>query len=729
MGAIKDFLLNDGSNGKRIAAIPLWKSVIHDILSSDASEEGIVRDHNLYSTANTLYSGRKLVTYLYTFDGYPNKLVMDSRESIRGFVSGNTKVAFISTLENEYINWDSASMRSKLKTWQRTDNELKAEEQDAHNFRENMGKLTTTNHRQKSIYYLVDADTNRQRRTFIYRTMMIVSGERGKLFDDQVGKIEHYIKNSLNITANRVDRKLSEFLRAFSPFSAGMTDTIKKEVGKNVLTDELIGRMSSYSQGRVGNGNFYMGTDVISKIPRMHQFRRDPESAENFICCAETGGGKSFYIKTLLLQFIGSNNYNVTINDIEGDEYFPLAEFTEEGDDDVLILNMGEGSGSYFDPTEIIFKDIDTAIENNAYAASSSAVSSIFKTMVYRKDDKWGSSIIDNAVSAAYFRRGIRSDVENIHTWKLSTGMTMFDIYAELTRLRRIVTGKIEVKDEQDELAKSMYHSNKKYGDSFDYVFSQTSNYFHPNGSKRAMFTKRITMNQIANAKLVINSFGLKGKSPAQIDETQLALSQIYAAHISHLRSLSSKEQGRYNVKVWEEFQRWGTIPGSEATLNTALTGGRKLGDINMIISNKLSEIVNNSNGFGILENTQSFAIGAVGENTVRAQFCMKKDVQNLLPELNRIYKETQNKLKESQFVDPNIGGEDGGDDFESMVAGKESGEGSPYERAFLVSTPGDEPTVTKMKLPNAIAKNDLFRTGVDIKKNKTRSASTDVRW
>lgn len=727
MGVVQNLLFNDGTNGKRLSAIPLWRSVIHDILSKDASEEGIVRDHNLYATANTLYSGRKLVTYLYTIDGYPHQLVMNSREGIRGFVSGSTKVAFISTLENEYINWESASMRSKMRTWQKTERELKDEEQDAHNFRENMGKLDTTNHRQKSIYYLVDADTKRRRRTFIYRTMILVSGERGKLFDDQVEKIESYMKLSLGITANRVDRKLSEFLRAFSPFSAGMTDTIKKEVGKNVLTDELIGRMSSYSQGRVGTGNFYMGTDVISKIPRMHQFRRDPESAENIICCAETGGGKSYYIKTLLLQFIGSNDYNVTINDIEGDEYFPLAEFTGEGDDDVLILNMGEGSGSYFDPTEITFNDIEIAIENNAYAASSSAVSSIFKTMVYRNGDSWGSTIIDNAVARSYLRRGVRSDAASVETWSLSAGMTLFDIFNEIERLYRVVVGRIAPESEQDELSVSQYKSNAKYSDALDYVYSKTSNYFHRDGSKRSMFTKRITMDQIANAKLVINSFGLKGKSPAQIDQTQLALSQIYAAHISHLRSLSSKEQGRYNVKVWEEFQRWGTIPGSEDTLNTALTGGRKLGDINIIVSNKLSEIVNNSNGFGILENTQSFAIGAIGESSIRAQFCMKKGIENLLPELNSIYTETKSKLKQSQFVDANLSGD--GDEFESMVASKESGEGSPYEQAFLVFTPGDETTVTKMKLPMAIAKNDLFRTGVDIKKNKTRAASAESGW
>ena len=728
---IKDILFNDGKNGKRISPISLWSQVIHDSLAKDSSEDGVVRDHNLYASANALYSGRKFVTYLYTFDGYSHNLIMNSREGIRGFLSGSTKVAFISTLENEYINWESATMRSKMKTWQKTERELTSEEQNAHNFLENHTKLSTMGHRQKSIYYLIDADKKRQRRTFVYRTMMLISGERGGPFDDQVSKIEHYIRHSLGITANRVDRKLSEFLRAFSPFSAGMTDTVKKEVGKNVLTDELIGRMSSYSQGRVGIGNFYLGTDVLSKIPRMHQFKKSSDQAENIIICAETGGGKSYFVKAVLLQFLGSDQYNVTINDIEGDEYFPLAEFAREGDDEVLVLNMGVGSGSYFDPTEITFHDSDTAIDNDAYSASVSAVTSILTTMTHREDNNdWGRTVINEAVSRAYTRRGVLSGTDNISTWARSNGMTLFDVYAEIASLYRVVTGIAEPAGEQEEQIKARYNSNSKYSDAVDYVYSQTNNYFSPNGNKRSMFRNRVTMGQVANAKLVINSFGLKGLSPDTIDQTQLALSQIYAAHISHLRSLSSKAQGRFNVKVWEEFQRWGTIPGSKATLNTAITGGRKLGDINVIVSNKLSEIVNNSNGFGILENTQSFMIGAIGERTVRAQFCSKKDVINLLPELDKIYRETQKKLKESEFVDNNAGSyDDGHDGLESRVTGKTSGGGSSYEQAFLVSTPGVEPTVTKMQLPKALSQNDLFLTGVDTSKNKTNAAKSDVRW
>ena len=55
-----------------------------------------------------------------------------------------------------------------------------------------------------------------------------------------------------------------------------------------------------------------------------------------------------------------------------------------------------------------------------------------------------------------------------------------------------------------------------------------------------------------------------------------MALAQLSAANISYIRSVFSKAQGKFNFKVWEEFQRWGAFPGSATTIKTAITGGRK---------------------------------------------------------------------------------------------------------------------------------------------------------
>lgn len=727
MGIIKKLLFNDGTNGGRIAAIPLWRSVIHDLLSHGASEEGIVRDHNIYATGNTFYSKQNLITYAYTFDGYPEELDINCRKTIRGLVSGTTKVAFISTLENEYINFESAAMKSKLSAWKRVSEDISSEDQNAFNYNDNAGKIKTTTHRSKSIVYMSDS-VRQQKKFFTYRTMMLVTGERGNNFDNNVEEIEKYINNSLGITSNRVEAKITEFLRAFSPFTASMTDGIKKEIGKTVLTDELIARLSTYSQGRVGSGNFYMGTDVISGIPRMGQFRKNASDAENMIISAETGGGKSYFVKVLVLQFLGSDDYNITINDIEGDEYLTLAPLVSEKGDEVLVLNMGEGSGNYFDPAEIVIRgNLEEDEIHTLYTDSTSAISSILRTMVYRRggENNWSGTIISEVITRAYRRRGVSAN--DPETYIRSKGMTLFDIYKELVHLHEIMYGHSEPENKDDSDKKAMYDNNSNYHDAFDYVYTQCSKYFSDHGERRNMFQKRVTMDQVANAKLVINSFGLRGKTPDQIDEIQLALSQIYAAHISHLRSLSSKEQGRYNVKLWEEFQRWGAIPGSKATLNTALTGGRKLGDVNIIVSNKLSSIVDDENNFGILENTQTFAIGAIGDSRVRTAFTQKKDVRNLLPELNMIYSETQNVLKQ-------VNHEDDGNhsDLEQMVSSTTGGTGSRYERSFLVSTRGEQPTVVKMELPDSVRKSSLFETSVDTSKNKNKKSdkkSSEVVW
>ena len=70
-----------------------------------------------------------------------------------------------------------------------------------------------------------------------------------------------------------------------------MTDKVKKDVGNDALTDEVMARLNTYSQGKVGSGDTYMGTDIDSDFAVFKQFKRDSVDAENMLISAETGGG------------------------------------------------------------------------------------------------------------------------------------------------------------------------------------------------------------------------------------------------------------------------------------------------------------------------------------------------------------------------------------------------------------------------------------------------------
>jgi len=49
---------------------------------------------------------------------------------------------------------------------------------------------------------------------------------------------------------------------------------------------------------------------------------------------------------------------------------------------------------------------------------------------------------------------------------------------------------------------------------------------------------------------------------------------------------------------VWEEYQRWGDIKGSAEIIGNAMTGGRKRGDVNLIITNDVAAIIDKNNTY-----------------------------------------------------------------------------------------------------------------------------------
>ena len=203
--------------------------------------------------------------------------------------------------------------------------------------------------------------------------MMIIQGVRGENFDKTIVEVKDYCKRT-GIVITRVDSNIFEFLKAFSPFSMELGTGILKEVGSNTIPDEQIARFSTYDQGKIGRGGVMFGTDIYSGFSVYKQIKKKDTDAENILITAETGGGKSFFLKVLLLQLIAMPEYNGTINDIEGFEYIPMAGFIAN-QDKVVILNMAEGEGCYYDPFEIVTTGVDN-LDRDLFAFSKQFTSS-----------------------------------------------------------------------------------------------------------------------------------------------------------------------------------------------------------------------------------------------------------------------------------------------------------------------------------------------------------------
>lgn len=669
----------------KIKSFDLWKRVFLNSTRKDESAYPKYRDYNLYSDGSNTMSGKDNINFYYTIDGYPKELRIDFKEAIRQCARDNIRISFISTFEQTNIMWDSPQISSKLRTWRTMDKD--ADDVDEYNYRENAKFLKNTAWRKKSLLYLSNADVLRKRKLFKYRSMMIVSGIRGENFDLTIKEVCEYCK-SMGLKLTRVDSDISSYLRYFSPFSKEPIQRVIREVGNTTIPDEMIARFSGYDQGKVGKRGHYWGTDIYSGFPVFKVAKKNKVDAENILITAETGGGKSYFLKGLILQFLSNSDFNGTIMDIEGAEYLPLAGFIANSDK-VIVLNMAEGQGKYYDPVEINVTG-DDETDKDMFSFSKSFSLAIFKTLLgksFIESNEWASVIVNDALSKTYSNAGVTMDKS---TWENSKGLTLFDVYRNMKQMYKDV---LEFKEDEilDDIT-GQYKSNKGYRDALDLCIAKLSAYFETleNGGTRSdVFQSRVSLKDIKEAKLVVCSFGMAGKSADMVDPIQMNLSQLSAANISHMRSLFSQAAGKYNFKVWEEFQRWGAFPDSEKTITTALTGGRKLGDVNFIVTNRLQELLDNDK-FGIFGNTTSFAVGAIDDAKTREELCERLTIPLLKPDLDRIV--TNKGTNESFSSDVEVT--------------------SIYDKAFLIRLDKSVSTIVRMDLPEHIAKSSIFRTG-----------------
>lgn len=674
---------------EKISAFELWKRVFLDNGNKGNSNYPQVRSYNYYSDGRSIFSGKSNVTNVFSLDGYPKDVSIDYREAIRQEIRGDARVSFISVYEPTKIDWSSAQMTSKLRTWKTLDSDT--EDVDEFNYRENISMLDNNTWRKLSLLYLSDAEIRRQRKLFKYRTLMIISGRRGFEYDTTVKEVLSYCKNT-GIKASPVLDSIEDYLSYFSPYKQTNSQDILKKVGNITIPDEMAARLSGYDQGKIGLSGDYWGTDITSGFAVFKEVRKNVVDAENILITAETGGGKSYFLKGLILQIVGNPNILGTIMDIEGFEYLPFASYVANSEK-VVVLNMAEGQGAYYDPVEIIVTG-DKKLDEDMFSFSKSFTLSIMKTLMGKSlaSNDWTDVIINDAVSKTYSSR--RVSMADMSSWVRSRGLTLFDVYANIKNIYTDIRRVKRVSQDRVLSESQEFKRNDAYKETLDLVVAKLSAYFEPfeNGGTRSdVFSKRVTLKDIVDAKLVVCSFGMAGKSADMVDPIQMSLSQLSAANISHVRSVFSQARGKYNFKVWEEFQRWGAFPDSEKTITTALTGGRKLGDINFIVTNNVQSLLDNDK-FGVFGNTTSFAIGAIDDSKTRKELCDRLSIPLLKDSLDRIVTRRG--------------------DNESFSSEADGGVLGTYDKAFLIRLDKQVSTITKMILPDSISKSSIFRTG-----------------
>lgn len=687
---------NDTSNGvvvekrsKLAEKLDMYDMIIANLLAGKSIIEPTEHlDNSQIAIGFSNVSSENQISKYYVINSFPDYIQDKLFDAIRSrCMNKGVKINFYVYGKPYKINWDSADMRNKMQIWENYSREHSSQV-NVFNYRNDINQVKARERIIKSTKYLNESELEYKRSLMTVSFIIEISARRDE--DSLVNMAEAITKlkelcgaSSIKIKELRIN--MIDWIRAINPFSLNPNKETESKIAKKVMTDDNLANFNSYKQGRVGLKGLPLGVDVLSYCPVLRVFKEDPDKAENWLIGAETGGGKSMWVKSLL-TYLMAEGYTVCIMDYEGDEYTNLANYIRSGNsEDVKIVSMGKGSAVYFDPCEIPDLTGDSKVDPDLKESAISFITAIFRIIVKGMDGDFTTEerkILTTAIQRMYDSVLVTEDMKS---WKNSKGLRLHNVYHEV---KEMVNNKEFVDSDNDNIK----HKAAQY------ILDASGVYFEAGEANSYMFKQPMSANELYKSRLIVFSFGMKGVSDSASDPTMLALKQLSVAYVNIQISNYCKYIRRtFNVKVWEEFQRWGAAKGSAETIGNSITGGRKRGDINFIITNDLASILDENNELArrLNDNIQNYAIGKIRNRRTREKFCESFDLQDSMDALNKIAKASS---------------------VTKQIRNKVTGTQNKYQNSFCVVLDDGNKAIVKSMLPTSILKSSLFKTGVKVK-------------
>ena len=603
-------------------------------------------------------------------------------------INNGVKINFFFYANPYQINWNSAEMRNKMAIWRKYSAETSGNV-GVFDYRNKRGGSLARERIMQSTKYYNEAELDHKRSLIRVAFVIEISAHRDE--ESMLNMTETI--NTMKGLCSQHDIKLRElrvnmidWLQAIGIFSLKSLKGVDNKISRKIITDDILANFNSYKQGRVGKDGVPLGIDVLSSVPVLKKFKADPDAAENWLIAAETGGGKSYFVKALLTYLL-ADDFVVTVMDYEGDEYSNLAAYIRAGNpEDVKVVSMGKGSTIYFDPTPIPDLTGDPEIDDELKETASNFILAHFRIIVGGLSGaltQWEERIVSTAIARVYDSAGVTADK---NTWRRSKQLRLHMIYNEIKDM-------VERKELVDFEADNVRHKAALK------ISEAASIYFEEGEVKAGTFKNPMSGDELFKAIFIVFSFGMRGAGDSITDQTMLALKQLSVACIStQISNYCKYVRHCFNVKVWEEFQRWGTAKGSAEIILNAMTGGRKRGDVNFVITNDLAAILNSDNSVasGIRQNIQNIAVGKIKDKATRTMFCQRFDLQDSEAALDRIAKAHST---------------------EEHSANRSESSGNKYKNSFCLVLDSGKKCIVKVLLPPSLLKSNIFKTGVIVKK------------
>lgn len=701
-----------------LTGYPVWARVIAERDKRNRSDAYPKRRVDMYATSDRIYIDTDKVMYMYTIDGYSRTVPVQWRHDLMCKIEDapDMNINFEEVMVRDEYDYSTSKNKSWLSHVKRQEGKVSAADRDKTLTPEEEEEISKTERRGETMKYILYTKKNGHR-LLAPKLAVKVFGKRGHDFDRHISEIEEYFENN-GIQANRVTEDIQEYYGFFSPFStdSNSTQAFYKKLGHQMMSDEQVANLSfDTGGGIIGSGDFLLGADVFTGNMVLTTMKKDSQEPENTCIMATTGGGKSFKFKSHLIQFLARDNYVATIADIEGDEYLQLATYLGQTGVSTTIIKMGLGGEDndnvrYYDPCEIhsFVADVDGEGDEkgiSGYTNSYDSALKIIQTLCFgtSKLNEVQRILTEEIVGQTYQRRGVNPSDKS--TWGRSAGMRLHDMYDTAVWLRNMAkSGDRNTLDESSNHIIDAIREFKAYAQNLATITVSLSRYFTPAGSRAHIFKNRITLDEFIDAKLVINSFGLRFQAQGTVDPVLMGLAQLYSSQITYLRTHYAFSRGKYSVNMFEEFQRSIEIDGLYEHLKQILSGSRKNGGVNYVATNEPLKLCIEKPDF--FENMQSFIVGGIASDAVKvvAEKIRASAYVDILKKIAEENKDNEEEQKQAHY-NPLQGRE---------IADYRNIYDNPYKHAFFIFRKnGSQVAVTRAPAPPEIIDNDLFYTGV----------------
>ena len=507
--------------------IDMYDMLISNIIAGNSIiEPSVVLDNSKLSIGFSNLASETTLTKYFTIVDFPDFISPYFIAHLRDTcIQQGVKVNIYMYSVPHKIKWDSAEMRSRMYIWEefadQTDEKERAS--SVFRYRKDRESFILSNRIKMATDYLNHADKDMKRTTMKVVFLIELKCARTDTALMNMAVAIRAFKGmcaSEDIKYRELKVNLMDWLIQLGIFSLKYIKEVDTRLSKKLVTDDVLAWFNTYRQGRVGENGILMGIDIHSSLPVLRKFKEDTEAADNWLISAATGGGKSYFLKSLLVWLL-ADNFIVTVLDYEGDEYTYLADFLAyKKPEDVKVISMGRGSSEYFDPLPIGDLTGDEEIDVDLKQTSINYTEAMFRTMVYgikgdlTIDEK---KVISLAIRRVYDSVGV---TENRSTWKRSQSLCLEDVYNELCNMA-------DSKELVDEASGNSRHKAVlKFVDA-------ASMYFEEGEAKFGTFAKPISVATLFNARFIDFSFGMKGATSSAMDPAILALKQLSVANVS----------------------------------------------------------------------------------------------------------------------------------------------------------------------------------------------------